>query len=85
MRWIKKVIGSEKRLYKDKLPYYLHTYLLEDELGNEEEVQSTNLFEEGENVRVWFNEKFNQVKLMKGNNNGKQQSRRTETPRNNDK
>lgn len=71
MRVIKKIISSEKRLYKDKLPYYLHTYLIEDNMGNEEEVQSTNLFDEGEKVRVWFNEKYNQVKLMKGNDNGK--------------
>ena len=71
MRWIKEVVRSEKRLYKEKLPYYLHTYVVEDDLGNIEEVQSTNLFAEGENVRLWFNEKYNQVKIMKGKEDGK--------------
>lgn len=85
MRWIKKVVRSEKRLYNEKIPYYLHTYLIEDDLGNEEEVQSTNLFDEGENVRVWFNDKYNQVKLMKGNKNGKHQRGRNETPTKNDR
>lgn len=84
MRFIAKVVGSEKRLYKEKLPYYLHTYLVEDDLGNQEEVQSTNLFIEGERVRVWFNDKYNQVKLMKGNDDDKYETRRRETKRKND-
>ena len=84
MRIVAKIVRSEKRLYKEKLPYYLHTYLIEDELGNQEEVQSTNLFSEGERVRVWFNDRYNQVKLMKGNENGKHETRWRETKRKND-
>lgn len=86
MRWIHKLIRSEKKLYKEKTPYYLHTYQIIDDKGNIEEVQNIYLFDEGDKVNVWFNEQYNQVKMIKAKvkEDGRNKSRRTKTPRNND-
>lgn len=87
MRWIHKLVKSEKKLYKDKVPYYLHTYEIIDENDNVEEVQNIYLFDEGDKVNVWFNEQYNQVKMIKakGKNYGQYKSGRSKIQGNNDK
>lgn len=65
MRWINRLVRSEKKLYKDKIPYYLHTYEVIDEQGNTEHIPNIYLFDDGDKVNVWFNEQYNQVKMIK--------------------
>ena len=86
MRWVHKLIKSEKKMYKDKTPYYLHTYEIIDEHDNIEQVENIYLFDEGDRINIWFNEQYNQVKMIKskGKNYDEYKSWRSKVQRNND-
>lgn len=43
--------------------YDLYTYEIVDDLGNIEEVDSLQHFEEGDRVEVWFDAKYNKPKM----------------------
>lgn len=43
--------------------YTLYTFLVEDELGNIEEVDSLRNYDIGTRVEIWFDDKYNKTKM----------------------
>lgn len=62
MKIVKKLKMLQERL-SSKGTYYLHTYVVEDELGNKEDIDSLQEFNEGDRVETWFDAKYNKVKM----------------------
>lgn len=62
MKIVKKLKWIQERLGKDGA-YYLHTYKVEDDLGNIEEIDTLQEFKPGDRVETWFDGKYNKPKM----------------------
>ena len=50
---------TQDRLSAKNIEYQLYTYEVIDDMGNMERIDSLKKYQPGEEVEVWFNEKYN--------------------------
>lgn len=62
MKTVKKLRTLQERLGRGGT-YYLHTYIVEDDLGNKEDIDSIAEFDEGDRVETWFDDQYNKTKM----------------------
>ena len=62
MRRIKRLRMKQEKFTGTK-EYTLYTYVVEDELGNVDDVDSLQVFEIGDRVELWFDSRYNKTKM----------------------
>lgn len=62
MKRIKRLKMIQERLGREGA-YYLSTYEVVDDMGNVEEIDTLQDFEDGDRVETWFDAKYNKPKM----------------------